>query len=181
MITRNSLGGLFSLLTLLLGFAVMTMSAVAQEPSPALGQIVAWKAFPTAPTYYQLPTSKVDRATNSGSWFQTTMPSSPNFTKLYNDTGLWCFVMLDVVPTTTGTISMAIRVDDGSKWQVQQALSSQPRTWLTYSFGFVWSGIPAGNHQVTIQMQSFDGSSAWFSAHEANLQCFEMVLPPSEK
>jgi hypothetical protein len=173
MITRILLSGLFSLST--------TFSASAQgEPSPPLGQIVAWKWFPPAASAYHLPSSSVSPETNSGPWFVTTFPSKPNFTELYSNTGLWCFVMLDVIPSTTNGINMAIVIDDGSKWRVQQALTGQPNQWLTFSFGFVWGDVTAGAHQVTIQMQSFDGSGAIFSAAEANLECFEMVLPPSQ-
>lgn len=57
----------------------------AQEPSPPLGQIVGWKSFSVASTYYEMP------AAAKATWFQTNFPQNPTFIKQYKDTGLLVF------------------------------------------------------------------------------------------
>ena len=78
----------------------------AQEPSPPLGQIVGWKSFSVASTYYEMP------AAAKATWFQTNFPETQLLSNNTRILDFWCFAMFDVVPAAFDVVNMAIVVDD---------------------------------------------------------------------
>jgi hypothetical protein len=185
MTARTLLSGLFSVLA--------AASAFAQtEPTPPLGQIVTWKNFSMPATDFQLPAgpcslpSPLGPSGSSGCvWYQTNVPANPNFTKKYADTGLDCGYTVDIHPTTSGAVFVALMIA-GNGNHTGMILNGVGSVYngevemFTLSGRYVFTGITAGVHTVTLWMASANEQSATLSSPSEFLQCFEVVLPPSQ-
>jgi len=159
---------------LVIAFLLTTTSVQAQQSTTQpSGQVITWKQFHPASTNFNKPAGK--------GLFTTTEPANPAFTKRYADTFVECFAMFDTMPTTTATLMMAITIYDANylnvMGRIEQFLSSNPPGEITFAFGDLAYELPVGTYQIVVQMQTADGSKAFFQATEANLECKEEALP----
>jgi hypothetical protein len=156
-----------------LSFALLAVPAAAAQaqPSPALGQIVNW-------VYWPHPTT--DFVWNKNQW--TPSNAAIVFHKLYAGTAVKCDVMLDAETTTTGAVFAGLFVDGANVMaQGLAGAPAQPRQKGLITFGFSnLFGLTAGNHNFVLEVSVEDGSTVSFTTTELGIQCYEMVLPPSQ-
>lgn len=161
--------------------------SAAAKPTPRQGQVLGWKNFLGRSAPFVLPPAPAYDPAHYDTWLvETGFPSNPIFRKVSNDSVLYCFGMFDVSSGDPDGVYMTIRMyHPQAQGEVIQALPGRvpgklPNT-ITFSFGYVFTGYqPAGDYRMTVRMATVDGSTATFWATVGNLQCFEMLLPPSQ-
>lgn len=106
---------------------------------------------------------------------------------MYDDTGLECGYTVDVHPTASDAVFVAL-VINGNGNHTGMILDGGGPNYnnngteiFTLSGQHMFTGITAGTHTVTLWMASAWELPATLSSPEEFLQCFEVVLPPSQQ
>ncbi len=109
------------------------------------------------------------------------LPTNPEFVKKRDDTYLWVFLSVDIVPTAFNSAFNAIMMDDSIDL-LQVSIAGPPKELIVANMTDIFPGknIPAGLHTFKLYVASNGGTCQWLTP-QATFKILEVSMPPLQQ